>query len=378
MDTSSSSDTAAAFDRLRRAFASIPDRRQSGKIEHRLDEIFVGSLCAMLCGFCHYTSMAEFFALQLRWLRGFLTLENGAPSHDVIRNAFMAVRPESFAEILAAWAGDLDGVHVAIDGKVQRSALGAGGAVHVLRAWVDGLSLSAGQVACAAKSNEIEAIPRLLDSLQLKGAIITIDAAGCQTAIAAQIDEAGASYVLALKANQPQALEAVSSHFASNPENLLYHCAEERSHGRYEKRECSVQPNLLWFDKSWKWHGIECVAHLRRTTVRPDSTGTDGREAVVENHYYLCSVEPDALRLAALVRGHWGIENRCHWTLDVTFGEDLCGTRDATASRNLSSMREMAIAMLRAHPSKKTLPLKQQQAALDQDFRLALLERFHA
>lgn len=102
--------------------------------------------------------------------------------------------------------------------------------------------------------------------------------------------------------------------------------------------------------------------------MRPGSTGADGREAVVEDYYYLCSITPDAVRLCALVRGHWGIENRCHWTLDVTFGEDLCGTRDATASRNLSSMREIAIAMLRAHPSKKTLPLKQQRAALDQDF----------
>ncbi len=216
MDTSSSSDTAAAFDRLRRAFASIPDRRQSGKIEHRLDEIFVGSLCAMLCGFCHYTSMAEFFALQLRWLRGFLTLENGAPSHDVIRNAFMAVRPESFAEILAAWAGDLDGVHVAIDGKVQRSALGAGGAVHVLRAWVDGLSLSAGQVACAVKSNESERSgDRLPQAARRASEASQIEA--IPRLLAAQIDEAGADYVLALKANQPQALEAVSSHFASKP-----------------------------------------------------------------------------------------------------------------------------------------------------------------
>lgn len=230
----------------------------------------------------------------------------------------------------------------------------------------------------ASGASQIEAIPRLLDSLRLEGATVTIDAAGCQTAVAARIDEAGASYVLALKANHPRALAAVSSHFDSAPENLLRHSTEERSHGRYEKRECSVQPDLSWFGKSWKWQGIKCVARLRRTTVRHGCSGADGREAVVEDHCFLCSVEPDAVRLAALVRGHWGIENRCHWTLDVTFGEDLCGTRDATASRNLSSMREMAVAMLRAHPSKKTLPLKQQQAALDPDFRLALLAYFHA
>ncbi len=243
---------------------------------------------------------------------------------------------------------------------------------------------SAAQIDCrkaarrASAASQIEAIPRLLDALQLKGATVTIDAAGCQTAIAARIDDAGASYVLDLKGNQPRTLEAVSSHFASGPAGVLRHSTEERSHGRYERREYSIQPDLSWFGKSWKWQGIKSVAHVRRTTVRPGCSGADGREAVVEDHYYLCSIEADAKRLAGLVRGHWGIENRCHWTLDVTFGEDLCGTRDATASRNLSTMREMAIATLRAHPSKKTLPLKQQQAALDPDFRLRLLANLHA
>lgn len=371
-------DATSALDRLRRAFSAIPDSRQPGKVLHRLDEILVGSLCSMLCGFCHFTSMAEFFRLQSAWLKGFLPLENGAPSHDVIRNAFMAVKPEALVEILASWAGGLDGVHLAVDGKAQRSTRSGGGAVHVLRAWIDGLSLSAGQAACAAKSNEVEAIPRLLDSLQLKGATVTIDAAGCQTAIAAQIDEAGAAYVLALKGNQPQALEAVAAHFASGPAGAERTVTEERSRGRYEKREYSILSDLSWFGKSWRWQGLGSVARVRRTTVRHGGGGADGREAVVEDHYYLCSIEADAKRLAALVRGHWSVENRCHWTLDVTFGEDLCGTRDATASRNLSTLREMAIALLRSHPSKGTLPLKQQRATLDTDFRLELLANFHA
>ena len=378
MTTDPPFDATAALQRLRLAFAAIPDRRQPGKIDHRLDEILAGSLCSMLCGFGYFTSIAEFFCLQIDWLRGFLPLEKGPPSHDVIRNAFMAVKPEALVEILTVWVGDLDGTHVAIDGKVQRSALCAGGAVHVLRAWVNELSLSAGQAACAAKSNEIEAIPRLLDSLQLKGATVTIDAAGCQTAIAAQIDDGGGAYVLALKANQPQALAAVSAHFDSNPAGLDRHATEERSRGRYEKREYSIQSDLSWFGKSWKWQGLKSVGHVRRTTVRPGGSGADGREALVEDSYFLCSIEADAKRFAELARGHWGVENRCHWTLDVTFGEDLCGTRDATASRNLSTLREMAIGLLRAHPSKKTLPLKQLQATLDPDFRLRLLANFHA
>lgn len=378
MNTDPPYDPSAALERLRQAFASVPDCRQPGKIDHRLDEILTGSLCSMLCGFCHYTSIAEFFRLQIDWLRGFLVLENGFPSHDVIRNSFMAVKPEALVEILASWAGSLEGVHVAIDGKVQRSALAAGGAVHVLRAWINELSLSAGQAACAAKSNELEAIPRLLASLQLKGATVTIDAAGCQTAIAAQIDEAEGTYVLALKANQPQAHQAVTRHLDSSPPGLRHHVTEERSHGRYEKREYTIQGDLSWFDKSWKWQGLRSVARVRRTTVRPGASGADGREATVEDQYYLCSIKADPKLLADLVRGHWGIENRCHWTLDVTFGEDLCGTRDATASRNLSTLREMAIGLLRSHPSKKTLPLKQQQATLDPNFRLRLLENFHA
>jgi len=154
MTTDPPFDATAALQRLRLAFAAIPDRRQPGKIDHRLDEILAGSLCSMLCGFGYFTSIAEFFCLQIDWLRGFLPLEKGPPSHDVIRNAFMAVKPEALVEILTVWVGDLDGTHVAIDGKVQHSTLCAGGAVHVLRAWVNELSLSAGQAACAAKRNE--------------------------------------------------------------------------------------------------------------------------------------------------------------------------------------------------------------------------------
>lgn len=371
----------ARLESLREEFGRIEDVRQPGRTQHLLDEVLFCSLCSTLCGFGQFTQMAEFTRLQIDWLRQFVALKKGAPSHDVFRNVFLALKPEALVAILARWAGDLEGAHVAVDGKAQRAARPAGtegGAVHVLRAWVDERSVSAGQVACAAKSNEIEAIPRLLEGLELRGATVTIDAAGCQRQIAADLHAAGASYVLALKANQPQALAAVAAHFAGEAPGALRHQTEERSRGRYEKREHALQADLAWFSKSWKWEGLAAVAHVRRTVLRQGAPGADGREPTVEDHYYLCSIPPDVHLLARLVRGHWGIENRCHWTLDVTFGEDKCGLRDPLASRNISSLREMAIHLLRSHPSSATIPLKQMKAALDPSFRLAVLFSFDA
>jgi predicted transposase YbfD/YdcC len=369
----------ARLESLRDDLGSIGDVRQPGRTLHPLGEVLFCSLCSTLCGFGHFTSMAEFTRLQIGWLRQFVALENGAPSHDVFRNVFLALKPEALVGILARWAGGLEGAHVAVDGKTQRAARpgGAeGSSVHVLRAWVDERSVSAGQVACAAKSNEIEAIPRLLAGLELRGATVTIDAAGCQRQVAADIHAAGAAYVLALKANQPQAFGAVAAHFAGGAPGAFRHQTEERSRGRYEKREYALEADLGWFSKSWKWEGLGCVAHVRRTVLRQGAAGTDGREPSVEDHYYLCSIPPDVGILARLARGHWGVENRCHWTLDVTFGEDKCGLRDPVASRNLSCLREMAIHLLRSHPSASTIPLKQMKAALDPDFRLAILLGF--
>jgi len=365
-------DQLVSLGKLQNLFAALPDARQPGKVAYALDEVLMMALCAMLSDCGDFTEMEVFAETQQQWLGTFLTLPHGTPSHDVFRNVFMALAPEAFLSILAAWGAELSGQHIAIDGKALRGTWdGAEGKcrVHIVRAWVDAHGLSAGQVACAEKSNEIEAIPRLLDSLQLKGAAVTIDAAGTQCAIAEKIHEAGADYVLALKANQKSTFAAVEAFFGGAPPDALQRTVSlENKHGRCERREYSISSDLSWFHKSWKWPGLRSVAQVRRVVQRA-KTGPP----VEEVHYYLCTIPADAQRLAALVRGHWSVENRCHWVLDVVFGEDHSQVRDATAARNLCVLREMALKALRNETSKGSLRSKRKRASLNPAFRLSLL-----
>lgn len=395
MDPSSSSlsiDSLAVLSRLRDAFAQIPDTRQGGKVRHRLDEVLMCAFCAVLCDADSFTDMADFTETQIEWLRGFLQLEHGAPSHDIFRNVLHMLQPQALLDLISHWCGPLKGKHIAIDGKTLRGTtdtLTGRARVHLLRAWVDERSISAGHVLCDAKSNEIEAIPRLLASLELGGATVTIDAIGTQVAIAEQIHEAGADYVLALKANQKGALEAVTQALGEPIDaftelgqpvlpappvagTLLYETLE-LSHGRCEIREYHLLGDLSDFDKSWKWAGLQAVGKVRREIQRSH----DG-PPVVETHYFLCSFKDQVERFAALVRGHWGVENRCHWVLDVTFGEDHCQVRDPGAAHNFSILRELATQVLRCFPSKLSLRRKRRRAALDPTFRLQILSTLHA
>lgn len=390
--TSLSPHQLSILERLRHCFGQLPDTRQSGKVLHRLDEVLLCAFCSILCDGESYTDMEDFAESQLSWLRAFLSLEHGAPSHDVFRNVFMMLQPQAVLDIFTGWCGPLAGLQVAIDGKTLRGTRDAESGrqlVHLVRAWVDARSLSAGQVLCAEKSNEIEAIPRLLSALELRGATVTIDAIGAQTAIAAQIHEAGADYVLALKANQGNAHQAIASAFGDTPAEApepgqpelpapphpgaLLRETLELSHGRCEKREYQLLGELGWFAKSWKWAGLQAVGKVRREVQR----GRDG-EPQIEHHYFLCSFKGDVERFAALVRGHWSVENRCHWVLDVTFGEDHCQVRDRTAAHNFSLLRELALKALRDHPGKLSLRRKRRRAALDPDFRLQILGELHA
>ncbi len=367
---------------LQSRFSLLHDVRQPGKVLHRFDEVLMIALCAVLCDCDAFTDMEDFAETQLPWLRSFLALENGPPSHDVFRNVLLALKPQALLDILTGWCGELTGRHIAIDGKALRGTYNAENGrylVHLVRAWVDEYGLSAAQVTCAEKSNEIEAIPRLLDALHLQGATVTIDAMGTQPPIAEQIHEAGADYVLALKANQKGAFQAVEAHFqelveADKP------CVKhpqietlELSHGRCERREYTVTDELEWFHKSWTWAGLQSVAQVRRFVQRSHD-GPMNQEV----HYFLCSFKADVQRVAKLVRGHWSVENRCHWVLDVTFGEDHCQVRDKNGAHNLSILREMVMRALRCEPSKLSLRRKRRRATLDPSFRLDLLAYLHA
>jgi len=376
--------------RMRSAFSLIDDTRQQSKVLHQLDEVLVCSFCAILCDADCFTDMEDFTETQLPWLRSFLTLKHGAPSHDVFRNVFMMIKPQGMIDILSQWCGPLKDQHIAIDGKTLRGTYNAEfgrHGVHLLRAWVDARSLSAAQVVCEEKSNEIEAIPRVLAALELSGATVTIDAMGTQTAIAAQIHDAGADYVLSLKANHKNALSAVQAAFGDTPNSTLGKPPAstpppagavvvetlELSHGRCERREYQLLGDMSCFDKSWKWQGLQALGKVRREVQRSH----DG-PPWIEEHYFLCSFKDDIKRFASLVRGHWSVENRCHWVLDVTFREDHSQVRDKTAAQNFSIQRELAMKVLRDHPSKLSLRRKRRRASLDPNFRLKLLGIIHA
>lgn len=391
MDTSSLpsvTNSRVVLDRLLQAFANIPDSRQSGKVAHQLNEVLFCAFCAVLCDSNSFTDMADFARSQLAWLRQFVALKDGPASHDTFRNVFLMLKSESMVDILRSWCGPLMGKQIAIDGKTLRGTYSSEkgrATAHLLRAWVDAESISAGQVLCEEKSNEIEAIPRLLASLEIAGATVTIDAMGTQVAIAEQIHEAGADYVLSLKANQKGALEAVTRALNTtaaieHPDlpsppvaGALVHETLELSHGRCEKREYQLLGDLSGFGKSWKWAGLQAVGKVRREIQR----SYDG-PPVVETHYFLCSFKDDVERFAGLVRGHWSVENRCHWVLDVTFGEDHCQVRDRTAAHNFTVLRELVLQLLRAMPSNLSLRRKRKLAALDPEYRLQIINTLHA
>lgn len=381
---------------LRARFATIPDPRQPGRVQHRLDEVLMIALCSMLSDNDAFTDMETFANTQLSWLRTFLSLPHGPPSHDVFRNVFIALRPRAMLDILADWCGDLAGRQIKIDGKALRgtatSATTKQEMVHILRAWVSETGISAGHVVCREKSNELDALPRLLEKLELKGALVSIDAMGTHPPIAEQIHEAGGDYLLALKANQKEALQAVEARFAQLDAAAGFDAAAVAagiipgallapglgplapgqsvafSHGRFEQRLCTVLDDLEFFHKSWKWAGLKTVIRLIRTTCRGSKRG----ELSVEIHYYLSSLAADEKRLADHIRAHWGVES-FHHVLDLTFGEDHCQVRERTAAHNLCILREMSAQTLRNHMPKQSIRSKRKRAALDPAFRTGLL-----
>jgi len=374
-------DQLVALECLRSRFEQLPDNRMPGRVRHRIDEVVMIALCSILSDNDTFTDMEAFARSQLDWLRTFLPLENGAPSHDVFRNVFIALRPSYLLAVLSDWCGELKGKQIEIDGKVLRGSgnLAAGKKmIHVLRAWVSEAGVSAGHELCSEKSNELDALPRLLDALDLRGATVTIDAMACHPHITKQIHDAGGDYVIALKANQKGTLAKVAGHFEDNGEVGAEAAPRagqtsvetvEFSHGRFEKRVCTVINDLSWFHKKWKWHGLRSLVRIVRTTHRAEKR----EEPSQETHYYLSSLTCDAAAHAALVRNHWSVENTCHHVLDVTFGEDDCQVRDRHGAHNLCLLRELAAKVLRDHPLKKSMRAKRKLAALDPAFRFSLL-----
>lgn len=358
-------------------FADLPDPRVDRTKKHRLDDILVIALTAVLCRATTFEDMADFGEANEDFFRPLLTLENGLPSHDTIYRVLSALDRKVFAECFGRWVADwsetLGIKHVAIDGKSLRGAKGTtfSGCVHLVGAWATESGLLLGQEAVADKSSEATAIPALLETLRLKGALVTIDAAGCSPAICRQIRDQKGDYLLAVKGNQPKLHVAVKQVFAdacaSDFAGVKYsqHETTEDAHGRHEERYVTVIENPKGLPA--KWPDVAAVVQVNREReVNGKNTTT--------THYYLTSLKAKAKAIGPLVRRHWAIENELHWVLDVTFGEDANRTADKNAAANLGTLRRTAVSLLKQDPDKRSLRRKAYRASLNPEYRLKLLQ----
>ena len=354
----------------------VPDPRVTATVDHDLPDILTIALCTVLCGGDSFYDMEEFGEVRLDWLRTFLRLRHGAPTHDTYNRVFQALDPEKFGDGLARWTQSvravLGGEVVALDGKAVRRALNRGQDPRVIvSAWATESGLLLGQRKVENKSNEITAVPELLRALELAGCIVTADALHCQKDIAKEIIEADADYVLALKGNQSSAFAEVKSFLddavSRNQTHLVYTQTVGKEHGRHEVRRYWQTEKLEWFADRAAWEGLKSVGvvEARRTL--------QGRESV-ERRYYLSSLKADAARFARAVRGHWAVENSLHWVLDVVFGEDQSRARSGHAAENLAATRRLAVNLLRRDKTcKRSIKGKLMRAAIDPDYLKRIL-----
>lgn len=317
------------------------------------------AMCAAICGAEDWVAVAAFGRAKADWFATFLDLPHGTPSHDTFDRVFSRIDPEAFERCFRLWvatlAGELSGT-LAIDGKTLRRSFdtGAGRAsLHMVSLWACDHGLVFGQVAVEEKSNEITAIPRLLELLDLKGLTITIDAIGCQKSIARQITQRGGDYVLAVKENQPTLHADIASAFARARREGWHghghdtHEEIDKGHGRIERRTTTITWDPRDLVEARGWEGVRCLIHTRRERTIGDATSTS-------EHLFIASVETRrADRMAQMVRAHWTVENQLHWSLDVAFQEDQSRLRTGHGAQNMSRLRRIALNALRHDTSEK-------------------------
>jgi predicted transposase YbfD/YdcC len=355
-------------------FSELTDPRVERNREHLLEEILLIAIAAVLSGAESWNDIADYGHDKQEWLKTFLTLPGGIPSHDTFNRVFAALDPEELEKGFVAWVSSIAkltaGEVVAIDGKTLCGTREQGKKklVHMVSAWAEGNGLVLGQRKVDEKSNEITAIPKLLDALELAGTVVTIDAMGCQREIASKIVEKKADYVLAVKENQGLLAEQIRDSFlllASESVSEEVDCG----HGRVEQRRCSVIADLSIIEKAAEWASLQGLVRIESERFHKATGKTES-----EIRYYITSLKPDAARLNAVVRQHWGIENKLHWVLDVGFGEDLDRKRAGHAAQNFSLLNRIALNLLKQETSfKRGIKGKRLKAAWNHPYLLKLL-----
>ena len=366
-------------------FEEVRDPRQQGKIDHPLINIIFITICGVLCGADDWVAIATFGQSQRRWLGKYLDLENGIPSHDTLGRAFAVINGQEFQQGFLNWMGSvsqlIEGI-VAVDGKKLRRSHDKGigkEAIHMVSAWGVANGLVLGQRKVDEKSNEITAIPQLLEALDLKDCIVTIDAMGCQRDIAQQIVDQEGDYLLSLKGNQGQLHEDVAEMFDYFEEIAFqeidhdYHKMVNKGHGRLEVRECWVFEPAAWSDYFRtldKWVGLQAVAMIR-------SQRWEAEKVTTETRYFITSLAAQAEKILFTARNHWGIENGLHWVLDIAFNEDQSRVRQGHAAENLAVIRHLVLNLLSQEKSLKVgKKNKRLRCAWDVEYREKVLSGF--
>jgi len=357
-------------------FRDIPDPRSGNAIKHMLDEILAIAILAILCDCTKFTEMELFGQEREEWLRTFLTLENGIPSHDTFGDVFAALSPEAIQERFISWVETIrkkvSGDIVPIDGKTIRGSKDLANnkrAIHIISAWSTANGIVLGELATDEKSNEITAIPELLKMLELKGCIVTIDAMGTQTAIAGAIIEGGADYVLAVKENQPLLMQDIELYFTTEIATCDYAKTSEKSHGRYETRECWSSTDIDWLYNKVNWAGITGIGMIRS---KRQQVGSEVVETSTK--YFIFSKDMSAMELLSANRAHWAIENSLHWVLDISFREDESRMRAGNCATNMTVFRHLALNLIKSEKSTKlSVNMKRKRCMLSLDYLLKVI-----
>jgi predicted transposase YbfD/YdcC len=366
-------------------FGDMPDPRVIGRCDHQLIDLIIVAICAVLSGAETWDEVELFGEEREAWLKQFLELPHGIPSHDTFRRVFSLLDARVFQERFIGWVEQTFAVQreqvIAIDGKSVRGSQNRGlgqGCLHLVSAWATADGVALGQRQVAEGENEIVAIPELLADLYLKGSIVTLDAIGCQKEIAAQIIDQHADYVLALKTNRPKLYQDVGEWFAwaqaRDFRDVAHTYAQSvtKGHGRIEIRQCwalSDPRALEVLGHHDGWRQLTSLVMVQRQRQHGDRIQT-------QTAYFIASLPPDAERLLRAVRHHWRIENSLHWVLDVIFHEDDARLRIGHGAENFAILRRMVLNLLRRHPANLSLKRKRFKAALDTDFLFHLLTQF--